>query len=219
MAVSCCTTQAVCACYVGVVGSGGAQPDHRLAECKWTSEQRTAPHSVGTLAGSDPWLCAELLRGGILGLLVRVLHRMAAPDKAVTAADDTLGAGIPSYELAVHYLLPSFASVPEVRASFFAIDTLGAGIPSYDLAVTYLLPRCTSVPGVRASSLPWTLSALASQAMSLPSTTCCRALQAFLRCRPVLCPWTTAHWGSPLCSGSNTRAMPLNARPRSQAST
>ena len=69
-----------------------------------------------------------MLRGGVLGHLVRVLHRMHAPGKAVTPADGAPGAGIPSYDMAIARLLPCFASIPEVWATLRCTPSTPAGL-------------------------------------------------------------------------------------------
>ena len=78
--------------------------------------------NVGEIARSDPWLCAEMLRGGVLGQLVRVLHSMHVADKAVPPADDAAGVDIPCY--AITKLLPCFASVYEVWAKYFMLNSV-----------------------------------------------------------------------------------------------
>ena len=87
----------------------------RVPERAW--QQRAMVQGVGDIAHSDPWLCGELLRGGVLGQLVSVLHRMRDPDRGVTPADDTARADIPSYAMAISQLLPCFAAAPEVWAA------------------------------------------------------------------------------------------------------
>ena len=69
---------------------------------------------VGNIARSDPWLCAEMLRGGILGEMLSALHRLRIPGQADRPTGDTPGATVSSYTVAAVDLLPCFASVAEV---------------------------------------------------------------------------------------------------------
>ena len=74
--------------------------------------------SMSTIVSTSPSIAVDMLREGMLGQLVQLMHQRRFAHKAVNPGDAGPGTKISAYDGLTALLLPIFASIPQVRCFF-----------------------------------------------------------------------------------------------------